>query len=191
MASDPDVANGGCMYRLLMRAFPGWYEYNTVYALYPFTIPKENKKIFTDLGLASQYSFKPPSKPQPQIAFSTAANAKKILSDYKTFHTPWGAAISRLTGGVDYMLSADKPANFAQHKAAYKALYTDVPKGMDEVWDFYTKNTERLLWERSYHLETFCQVDIVREYSPTFTSLKLALSIWSMSISSLHCGISR
>ena len=150
------------MYRLLMRAFPGWYEYNTVYALYPFMIPAENRKILTGLGVASQISFERPKKPQDQIFFSTAANAKKILGDQKTFNVNW-TAIPKLTGGVLYMLSGDKPANTAQHAAAVKAIYKDVPHGMDEVWDFYIKVTEKLLRERSYQLDDFYQVDAVRE----------------------------
>lgn len=149
-----------------MRAFPGWFEYNSVYALFPFNIPSENRKILASRGIESQYSFKAPTKPQPQIVFNTAANAKAILGNQKTFNVIWGAAISRLTGGVDYMLSADKPANTAQHVAVVKAMYKDVPEGMDEVWDFYTKYTEKLLHERSYQLDNFYQVDAVREYFP-------------------------
>jgi len=152
------------MYRLLMRAFPGWYEYNTVYAMYPFTIPKENEKIFKDLGIASSYSFNPPKKPQDPIFFSTAVNAKAILGNQKIFKVVWGTAISSLTGGVDFMLSADKPANSAQHAAIVKALYTDVQGGMEEVWDFYVKYTEKFLHERSYQLDDFFQIDAVREY---------------------------
>lgn len=164
MQSDLDVAQGCVMYRLLMRAFPGWFEYNSVYALFPFTIPDENKKIFKGLGIESKFSFKAPSQPQVPIVFSTAKNAMRILGDQKTFKVIWGAAISRLTGGVDFMLSADKPANTKQHTQVMKAIYADVPKGMDEVWDFYTKWTETLLKERSYPLDTFLQVDAVREY---------------------------
>ena len=162
-ASDPDLAQGGVLYRLLMRAFRGWYEYNSVYAMFPFSIPSENRKILTSRGVASQYSFKPPTKPKAEIFFSTAANAKKILGNQKTFNVIWGAAISRLTGGVDYMLSADKPANTKQHAAVAKAIYTDVPDAMGEVWDFYTRFTENLLRERSYLLDDFYQVDAVRE----------------------------
>ena len=171
VASDPELAQGGVLYKLLMRAFPGWYEYNTVYAMFPFTIPSENHKILTTRGIVSQYSFKAPTKPQAEIVFSTAGNAKKILGNQKKFNVIWGAAISRLSGGVDYMLSADKPANTKQHAAVVKAIYTDVPDGMEEVWDFYTRFTEKLLKERSYLLDDFYQVDAVREYP---TSLKNA-----------------
>ncbi|EXL67218.1 oxidoreductase [Fusarium oxysporum f. sp. conglutinans race 2 54008] len=34
VSSDFDVAGGGMMYKLLMRAFPGWYRANSVYALH-------------------------------------------------------------------------------------------------------------------------------------------------------------
>jgi len=167
-----------------MRAFPGWYEDNTVYALYPFVVPEETEKILTELKTVSKYSFKPPSLPQQPIYFSTYANATKILEDQKTFKVPWGTAINTLTGGVMFMLSGDKPANHAQHVTVYKALYNEVPHGMDEVWDFYSKRTEKLLKERSYKLDDFYQVDAVREYDPLndFNNiLTLVLSIWSMS----------
>jgi hypothetical protein len=167
--SDPDVAQGGLMYRLLMRAFPGWFDYNTVYALFPFTIPKASKQILHDRGVLSQYTISPPQKPAPQIVFSTAKNAMAILGDEQTFHITWGKAIAKLAGNYQYMLAADKPANNAQHKQVYKALYTDVKDWKEEIWGFYTKFTEKLLKERSYPLDTFLQVDAVREYPPPTT----------------------
>jgi hypothetical protein len=186
VVSDPDVAQGNVMYRLLMRAFPGWYEYNSVYALFPFVIPKENRVILRNLGVESQYSFDPPRKPQDQISFSTAANAKKILGDEQTFNVVWGKAILSLTGGVQYMLTGDRPSNNAQHAKVYKALYTEVPDGMKEVFDFYTKHTEKLLRERSYQLDNFYQVDVVREYSPMPNSLIAVYSTWFMSSLSVN-----
>lgn len=163
---DPDVAHGGGIYKLLMKAFPGWFEYNSVYALYPLTVPKHTVKLLTEQGVMSQYTANPPKKPAAEIVFSTKVNVQRILGNQKTFKVVWGDAISRLSGGVNYMLSADKPENTVQRNAVIKALYTDVPKGMDEVWDFYTKFTEKFLAERSYKLGDFYQVDAAREYLP-------------------------
>jgi linoleate 10R-lipoxygenase len=151
------------MYRLLMRAFPGWYEYNSVYAMYPFTIPDENRKIFKSMKVESEYSYTRPSPPQNPIVFSTAKNTIRILGDQQTFKVTWGAAISRLSHGVDFMLSGDRPANTIQRNQVLKAVYTDVPKGMDEVFEFYTKRTEKLLKERSYAIDDIFQVDAGRE----------------------------
>lgn len=155
------------MYRLLMRAFPGWYENNSVYAMYPFTIPSENKKILTSLNTVSLYSFKPPTKPTPPTSFSTAAVAKEILGNETAFNVTWGKAIASLTGNYNFMLSGDKPVNTADHKTMVQALYKEAPKGMDEVWDFYIRKTNLLLKERSYPLGNYFQVDAVREYSPS------------------------
>lgn len=175
--SDPDVAQGGVMYRLLMRAFPGWYEYNTVYAMFPFTVPSENKNILTELGVVSQYSFKKPSKPIQPFIFSTALNAKNILGNQTAFHVTYGPGIYSLTGGVEYMIAADLPANTAQHASVIKAIYNDVPKWMDEVFNFYTALLNKLLNKRSYGLGDFYQVDIAREYTPSFQRLRSILSM--------------
>ncbi|OMP88074.1 Linoleate 10R-lipoxygenase [Diplodia seriata] len=48
--SNKDVAGGGQMYKLLMRAFPGWYRSNSVYALYPFTTPQKTMNVFEERG---------------------------------------------------------------------------------------------------------------------------------------------
>jgi linoleate 8R-lipoxygenase/9,12-octadecadienoate 8-hydroperoxide 8R-isomerase len=164
VATDPNVAQGGVLYRLLMRAFPGWYEYNSVFAMFPLTIPSENEKILTDLGHASLYSFKPPTAPVVPTVFSTAQSAKYILGNQQAFNIPWGKAIASLTGSYDFMVSGDRPVNTADHKVFMQALYTDAPKGMDEVWNFYFKKTTQLLCDRSYSLGEYFQVDAVREY---------------------------
>jgi hypothetical protein len=119
-----------------MRAFPGWYECNSVYALFPLTIPSENKKIFTDLGLASSYSFKPPSKPTVPKVFSTGQSARAILENQQAFDVISATAISTRTFD---------------------------PNGIDEAWDFYCKRTTKLLDDKSYRLGNYFQVDAVRE----------------------------
>ena len=48
------------MYKLLMKAFPGLYSSNSVYALFPFTIPEENRKILQRFGEEHHYDFEKP-----------------------------------------------------------------------------------------------------------------------------------
>src|SRR5271156_1178409 len=80
VASDLTVSQGGVLYRVLMRAFPGWYEYNSIYALFPLTIPSENRKILRGLGKESLYSFNRPTAPVRPYVLSTAQSARKILT---------------------------------------------------------------------------------------------------------------
>lgn len=154
VASDPNIAQGGVLYRLLMRAFPGWYEYNSVYALFPLTIPSENKVILKELGLESSYSFKPPSNPTVPISFSTAQSARTILGNQQAFNVS-------ISGSNDFMVCGD---GVSEHKHFMEALYTDVPKCMNEIWDFYIKRTIQLVRDGSFQLGEYFQVDIVREY---------------------------
>lgn len=51
LAADKEVAGGGQLYKLLMRAFPGWYRPNSIYALYPFTTPQKTLKVFGEIGM--------------------------------------------------------------------------------------------------------------------------------------------
>ncbi|KAL4974803.1 hypothetical protein BDW66DRAFT_138959 [Aspergillus desertorum] len=62
-ASGSHYANGGVMYRLLMRAFPGWYEPNSVYALYPFMTPAKNREVFEEYGRADTLDLRGPNLP--------------------------------------------------------------------------------------------------------------------------------
>ena len=48
------------MYKLLVKAFPGVYRQNSVYALFPFTVPQENRRILQTLGEDELYHFEKP-----------------------------------------------------------------------------------------------------------------------------------
>jgi len=49
--SDPnDSASGGILHKLLLRHFPNIYKDNSVWALYPFTIPSQTKKNLQSRG---------------------------------------------------------------------------------------------------------------------------------------------
>jgi linoleate 10R-lipoxygenase len=98
VANDLNVAQGGVLYRLLMRAFPGWYEYNSVYALFPLTIPSENKKILQNLGKQSQFSFNSPSPPTKPIILSTVQSAQQVLTNPLSCNFIWNKTIYNLTG---------------------------------------------------------------------------------------------
>lgn len=145
-----------------MRAFPGWYEYNSIYALFPLTIPSENKKILTDLGKVSLYSFKRPSAPTRPCVLSTARSARRIITHPLAFRLVWDKAVCDLTGES---LSAEARVNAGAHdKLLKQVLYDDVPKGLEEIENFYAKRTTQLIREGSCRFKDYSQVDIIREY---------------------------
>jgi linoleate 8R-lipoxygenase / 9,12-octadecadienoate 8-hydroperoxide 8R-isomerase len=160
---DLDVNNGCVMYKLFARAFPGWFEQNSVYAHFPFTVPAYQMIALKDLKKDKDYSDAPPKfTPPPTMIFSYAA-AEKILGDKATFNVTWGKAMEYLMGkpAVNFMLAGDGFENQKSREMMGKALY--IGDWTKEVKDFYIRTTVQLLKEKSYKLGSLNQVDIVRD----------------------------
>lgn len=159
--SDFDVAGGGVMYKLLMRAFPGWYRANSVYALYPFTTPGGNKEAFEKLGNMQDFDFGKPAYNGPPLPITTWQGVVDTLNNQAHFRVPWGPHTFQLTQH-DYMLSGDAPANTCQRGLVKECLYS--PKdGLDQVRRFYEATTAKLIRQHSRKVGGLYQVDIVRD----------------------------
>lgn len=161
VSSDPEIVQGRVLYKLFHNAFPGWYRPNSVYAMYPFTIPSETKIILEGFGTAQNYNFDHPSfvaAPTPILTYNAV---KDILADNKRFTPAWGPHIRTMTG-QDYMLSGDSPANRQQREEIGKCLYSP-PNGVAEIGKFYETVTLKLLKQKSYSTGKGYRVDFVRE----------------------------
>lgn len=141
------------MYKLLMRSFPNFYKANSVYAMYPFTLPQENRKIQANLGHEAVYDYSPPTLAVAPLPVLTHKAVVQILEDQKRFKVPWGIATYALTKH-DYMLSGDLPWNAAQRIFVQKQLYCPA-NGLDDIRQFYEKLTYNMLRERSYQLRDY------------------------------------
>ena len=151
------------MYKLLMRAFPGWYEYNSIYALFPFSLPEKTREVQEKLGWLSLYSFdkpKPPAKPMDFI--KTYDACVRVLDDREHFQMAWGPAIKELTG-TEYMLSGDTQKYAEMHKRLHKE--TMGIKGSEKaIWDFYVEITNELIKSTSFQIGNYFEMDAVRKY---------------------------
>jgi hypothetical protein len=161
---DPTIADGTVMYKLLMRAFPKWYVFNSIYAFFPFTVPSQTSANLKARGLTSTYAVDPPKPPATNIHYIEDYHAiAKILSDPDTYKIWWGPVIKGLTGGV-YMLSADDKETVDQHKNLYKNVYC--PGSTNAMWEFWVNQTNELVKAKAVKLGDHYEVDIVREYVP-------------------------
>ena len=160
--SDPEVAQGGCFYNLVMRALPSWYRGNSIYAMYPFTVPEENRKIMKKLGKEQEYNFDRPTQIGPPTSIRSWAAITRILQDQASFGVPWGPHTYYLTGH-DYMLSGDTAANATQRKDVQNAMYCPV-NGMEQIRTFYEDLTTQLVVARSERLRgEWYQLDACRD----------------------------
>ncbi|MCJ1470995.1 hypothetical protein MMC07_009643 [Pseudocyphellaria aurata] len=161
VAADDNIAGGGVMYKLLMNAFPGYYRSNSVYAMFPFTVPDENRKILRTLGKEKDYDFSKPSLIARPIPVLTWDGVVSVLKDQVNYKVPWGPHTFYLTGH-DYMLSGDSPANAEQKVFVKNAVYSP-PHGLEEIGRFYEEITTKLIHEKSRSLGGFIQLDVVRD----------------------------
>ena len=161
--TDPDVAQGHCFYNLIMRALPNYYRGNSVYAMFPFTVPEENRLIQAKLDREDDYDYDRPSFVPIPTGVKTWKAVTDILTDYSRFGVPWGAHTYYLTGH-DYMLSGDKPVNFKQKTEVWRQTYC--PKDWEkEVQVFYEDLTTQLITVRSQalHSNGSYQLDACRD----------------------------
>ncbi|KIW81777.1 hypothetical protein Z517_04803 [Fonsecaea pedrosoi CBS 271.37] len=160
--SDPTVAQGGCFYTLLMRALPFYYRGNSVYAMFPLTVPEENRKILTKLGKEQDYNFDRPTYIGVPTSIRSWKAVTGVLGDQASFSVPWGPHTFYLTH-QDYMLSGDSAANATQRKEVEKALYCPV-NGLAQVQKFYEDLTTQLVVARSERLRgEWYQLDACRD----------------------------
>lgn len=162
VTSDPSVAAGSVMYKLLMRAFPGWYKFNSIYAMFPFSIPDKSREVLEKMGTLSLYSFDRPAPPAKPMDFIASYDAcVRVLNDQEHFKMSWGPAIQGLTG-QEYMLSGDTKANADQHARLHKEIM--VSGSEKAIWDFYVQIMNELIKDTSFPIGDYFEMDAVREY---------------------------
>ena len=96
---DPDVAKGSVFHRLIQRAFPEWFPYDSVNFFHPFYTAETNAELAKKQGYESVYKFKSvadksapsgfkydysaslPKKPAKPVYLSEYVEVKSVLTD--------------------------------------------------------------------------------------------------------------
>lgn len=77
------------MYKLLMRAFPGWYRANSAYALYPFNTPERTREVFAKKPPHNiELNYDPPMFVGPPVPVITWKDVVDVLHDQQRFKVP-------------------------------------------------------------------------------------------------------
>ncbi|PBP23131.1 heme peroxidase [Diplocarpon rosae] len=185
--SDKSVDDGCVLYKLILRAFPSHFEGNSIYAHFPFVVPRENLAIMKSLGRADKYSWDTPTGIPELIVIKSHAAAQKILQDKLNWKVTWGEAIVFMTSnakrlsGVDFALAGDNPPNTASRIMMKKAIHPD--NWHYEVKSFYEQTTAKLLRDYGFKVpgKSIYQVDIVRDVS-NLVNARFAASLFSLPI---------
>ncbi|PWW77608.1 heme peroxidase [Tuber magnatum] len=161
-SSDPAIVHGCVGYKLIIKAFPNHFKFNSIYAHYPLTIPEENHKIHTALNTVDQFDFERPVYTPLRIPISSYRATKQILCDAENFKVTWGAGFDFIMR-ADFMLSGDKPSNSGQKQFVSERLYLGGVDWKQQIRQFYEEVTKKLIRKKAYSLGDTYQVDAVRD----------------------------
>ena len=125
---DYKTMGGSMFYKLIQRAFPSWFPYNSASLMQPMFTKDANLKIAKELGTIAMFTDADP-KPPPAVKILTGhSGIIEVLKDKQSFMVPWLKSLNDLFPGVkDYsgfMLGADGDANAEQRKLVMSVMYS-------------------------------------------------------------------
>lgn len=161
-SSDSNVLHGCVGYKLILKSFPNHFKSNSVYAMYPLTIPSENHRILTSLGTVGEFDFSAPKYIPVRIPISSYAATKQILNCAEHFKVTWGEGFDFIMK-ADFMLSGDTKSNVEQKKFVADRLYLGNVDWKAQIKQFYIDTTRELIRKKSYHIGGCHMVDAVRD----------------------------
>ncbi|KAF7872129.1 hypothetical protein EAF04_003054 [Stromatinia cepivora] len=166
---DTNIDDGAVLYKLVLRAFPNYFQGNSIYAHFPFVTPQVNLEIQKSLGREGLYSWEVPKKKAELSSVESWEKCKGILEDSVNWKVTWGPPISVLTSQessdssktvtppaiLPFCLAGDAPINATSRSLITSSFY-DLPTGhghkndkehpdwSSAITQFYTDNTADL-----------------------------------------------
>ena len=159
---DYETLGGSMLYRLIQRAVPKWFKFNSIYVMQPMYLPSMNKEIAEEFKTIDQYSLDPPAPPPKTTILNTHAAISALLNDQANFKVKYGIQLPDLVF-PEYMLQGDGPANRENHSFVAQRML-NVPGGLDLYAKAFEETTRKILARESYKLGPQYQVDMTKEY---------------------------
>lgn len=156
------------MYKLIQRALPGWFPYNSLHVMQPFFTKERNAEIAKKIGQFEMYTTKDPAPPHVPKIVTSNETTRKILTNQQAFIVPWLPALNDLFPGKKdfsgFMLGGDKPLNTMQRNLVGDSLYG--PQGFKQLLAAsVTKMAKDYIKSEEFNVGAAGkQIDILREY---------------------------
>lgn len=156
---DLNVNHGCVFYKLFIRAFPHHFKYNSVYAHYPMVTTAETKKILKDLKRDHLFDFSRPTRFSAAVEVSSFEGAQRVFANPEKYKGIWHEALRVVAGQGSPTVPDDAVATESRRREVSLAT-ADFES---HVKGFYSKATQQLLSEQSYHLAGHRLVDLARD----------------------------
>lgn len=183
VASDFNVLHGCVFYKLFLKCFPNHFTWNSIYAMYPLTIPSENHKIHTGLGSVDRFDFSKPKYVKPRVPILSYAATKRILEDKQTFNVMWDGFT--WVYGKEFMLSGDTDFHAGMRKFVGGCIFAE-REWEKQVKEFYEETLTRLIKDKRYEAPNpgakgkgCWQIDAIRDVS-NLAHANFAATLWGL-----------
>jgi hypothetical protein len=172
VSPNPKVVKGSMMYKLIQRAFPGWYKYNALALWQPMYTPKKNKIYAVKQGKMKDLVDVGPSRPVPAREIKDIQTIQAILKRSKTFQNPAYDEFEPLVGPLGEFMRSMERLSMHIGKSDKKEPFNLTKKHERLFFDYFRKTAqsieerERCKWvPRTIAGKTVntWQIDVVRE----------------------------
>ncbi|KAL8711250.1 MAG: hypothetical protein Q9220_004395 [cf. Caloplaca sp. 1 TL-2023] len=145
-----ETLGGSMLYRLIHRAVPKWFKFNSIYVMQPMYLPSMNQEIAKEFNTIDLYSLDPPAPPPKITLLNTHAAISAVLNDQANFKVKYGMQLPDLVF-PEYMLQGDSTANRENHTFVAQRLMK-VPGGLDLYAKSFEDCMRKILARESYTL---------------------------------------
>ncbi|KAI0167087.1 heme peroxidase [Hypoxylon sp. FL1284] len=175
---DYKTLGGSMLYKLIQRALPGWFPYNSAAVMQPMYTKKANLAIADELGTRAQFTDEDPKPPRKSVVVFQTATIKQVLGNHRQYVVPWLPAVNSLFPGKKdlgwFMLAGDGPANIADRANMVKAM-GKVPNMHGAVHEFIERVGRQLIERETFKLrEGLHQIDLIRDVAIPLNAQLLA-----------------
>ncbi len=159
-ATVPQPGSHGMVGKLIMSTLPGQFPYNSIYALFPFSIPEKTVRVLKEKRKLEHYDTAYPAAARQWHVVESYSASKDLLEDSRYFVVL-------------------PPMSYDENLIA-SALHS-IARWQDEVTDFYSVNTNMLMKDRSVAYapsggqRIVDLLEVVNTVSAQFTSKLFAL----------------
>ena len=145
-------------HKLIQRGLPGYFAFNSVYALQPMYTKNDNKRILTKLKTIDQFSLDPPAAPKPKVIVESHSAIRDMLAEKNVFQSPWAASVGSLVSAKAleglHAFETKRKGYHVQQAVESKQIYLN----------YLTDKATSFVKRDSFFLaKSYYQIDMVRE----------------------------
>lgn len=147
VSSNAKVQKGSMFYKLIQRAFPGWFKYNSIYLWQPMYTPKANKGYAKEQKKDQLLVNDGPSQPREPSVITDYDTLLTILQHYELFKNPGFTELEKLEAGSvkDFLKTIDKIVRGVGTNTLVKVAneHGDIDKLLSDYFSEMAKVIER------------------------------------------------